>query len=127
VRTLDFARELTYTGNKVLVRVRLVGARQRHRIEMALDTGSELSILNRRFIGAVGLDVTAGEPITLMVANGEFTQAWVHPVEIEVFGERMTIEAAFCPDWNTQNLLGMRGFTDQFVVAFDHAHKRIYV
>jgi hypothetical protein len=32
-----------------------------------------------------------------------------------------------CGQWKTANLLGMRGFFDQFVVAFDHAHKRIYV
>lgn len=62
-----------------------------------------------------------------MVANKDSQPAWIHPVEIEFFGRPLTIEAAFCPAWDMKNLLGMRGFFDQVVIAFDHAEQRLYV
>jgi hypothetical protein len=127
VKTLTFASEIEYTGAKVYLPVQLVAVRRLHRIEMVLDTGSEISLLNRRFVAPLGLDLTAGESISRRVASGEIAQAWIHPVEIEVLGRGMTTEAAFCPDWDTQNLLGMRGFFDQMVIAFEHAQRRIYV
>jgi hypothetical protein len=71
--------------------------------------------------------VREGELVELEAANRDSAPAWVHPVEIDVLGRRLTIQAAICPDWDTKNLLGMRGFLDQMVVAFDHAQRRLYV
>jgi hypothetical protein len=94
---------------------------------MILDTGAEISILNRDLIRILGLQVHEGQPVELEVANRASAQAWVHPVEIEFLDRRLTIQAAICPDWDTKNYLGMRGFFDQLVIAFDHAQRRVYV
>ena len=94
---------------------------------MVLDSGAEISLLNRQFIEPLNLSVTNGQPIELMVANGDVAPAWIHAVEIDFLGRRLTIQAAICADWDTPNLLGMRGFFDQMVVAFDHAGRKLYV
>jgi hypothetical protein len=59
--------------------------------------------------------------------NREVERAYIHEFEIDFLGRRMTTPAAICPEWDTQNLLGIRGFFDQMVVAFDHAERRVYV
>ncbi len=128
MKTIRFASEQRYAGNKALVAVRLTGARVPIRVDMVVDSGAEVTVLNRDFIPVLGISsVTSGEPIELMVANKDARPAWIHPVAIEFFGRPMTVDAAFCPDWDMKNLLGMRGFFDQLVIAFDHRHQRLYV
>jgi predicted aspartyl protease len=126
MKTLNFQSEHRYDGDKVLASVRLLGARIPTRVEMVLDTGAEISLLNRDFISHLRLSIQEGEPIELMVANKAVTRAYIHSIDVEFLGRRLTIPAAICPDWDTQNLLGMRGFFDQMVVAFDHANWTIH-
>jgi len=126
MRTITFENEHRYDGNKALVLVRLPQARLHTRVEMVLDSGAEISLLNRQFIRTLNLTIEDGEPIDLMVANKDVARAYIHPVEIDFIDRRLTIQAAICPDWDTQNLLGMQGFFEQMVVAFDHAERRIY-
>ncbi|MDP9236741.1 MAG: hypothetical protein M3P30_04985 [Chloroflexota bacterium] len=126
--TLEFTNELVYSGRKARVAVRLSTASPPIRIDMVLDSGAEVSVINRDFAAPLGIsDVTTGEAIELIVANQDSRPAWIHQIPIEVMGRSMMIEAAFCPDWDMANLLGLRGFFDQLVVAFDHANRRLYV
>ena len=124
--TFTLEDEHHYSDNKAVALVRLLAARPRTRVEMVLDTGAEVSLLNRQFLAPLRLTAADGERIDLMVANKEFTRGYIHHVDIEFFGRRLTIPAAICPDWDTANLLGMRGFFDQMVVAFDHANRTIH-
>ena len=124
--TLTLNSEHHYKGDKVVVRVRLLQPRITTRVDMTLDTGAEVSVLNRDLVGPLGLTIEDGDSITVMVANGEVAQAWIHPIDIEFLGRRLTIPVAICPEWDTQNLLGMRGFFDQMIVAFDHANRTIH-
>jgi hypothetical protein len=126
MRTFAFERELPYVSHKVRIPVTLLGAPGVPDVEMVIDTGAEISLLNRQFIPPLAVTVAHGEAITLETASGHTAPAWVHRVEVALLGRRMMIEAAFCPDWDTANLLGMRGFFDQMVVAFDHANRRMY-
>jgi predicted aspartyl protease len=124
--SLEFQHQATYVGHKVVVTATLVETPDRLLVNMILDTGAEVSLLNRGYLDELPIVLHDGEPIHIIVANGEQAPAWIHPVAIEFLGRPLTIEAAICPDWDTQNLLGMRGFFDQFVVAFDHANHRVY-
>jgi predicted aspartyl protease len=127
MKVLRFANEHPYTGHKALVSVRLIGAPVPMRLNMVIDSGAEVTVMHRELLAVLGIDdVTTGIAIQLMVANKESQPAWIHRVEIECFGRRMTIDAAFCPAWDMKNLLGMRGFFDQVVIAFDHAEQRLY-
>ena len=129
MRAFTFRDEFTYRGHKATTLVELVRpwVRTVLKVEMSLDTGAEISVLNRMFLRQLRLNVTDGSSATLTVANGDTAQAYIHPVEIRFLGRQMTVQVAICPDWDTENLLGMQGFFDQMVVAFDHAQWRIYV
>jgi len=126
MRTLTFADEHLYDGHKAFVWVRIFGRSVEVNLDMILDTGASLTLLNRKLIPVLRLDVERGEPIDVMVANKEVARAYVHELVIDFLGRRMIVPAAICPDWDTQNLLGMQGFFEQMVVAFDHAERRIY-
>lgn len=124
--TITFDHQFVYSGNKVVVRVRPVRARLHSHIEMVVDTGAGISILDRGFAAALGLEVRHGRHVVIDVANGQSADGFVHDVEVEVLGRQLTIPVAICPHWKMQNLLGMNGFLDQLVIAFDHANHRIY-
>ena len=124
--TIEFSSELTYAGDKATVSAVLLRTPVQVAAEMILDTGAAISLLNRRFAVPMGLSITDGEPITLMVANGEVERAWIHRLTVDVLGRRLIVPVAICTDWDTQNLFGMRGFFDQIVVAFDHANRTIH-
>jgi len=95
---------------------------------MLLDTGASFSTLHHDLLSSLGItDVESGQLATIFVANGQFERCWIHPVEIELLGRRMAIQAAFCPAWEMRNLLGMRGFMDQVTFAVDHAQRRLYL
>ncbi len=128
MRTLEFADEHRYSGHKVVVSVRLLRARAPLWVDVGIDSGAEVTVLNRSLVRILGIgDVASGEPVELIVANKESRPAWIHPVEIEFIGRQLTVAAAFCPDWDMKNLLGMRGFFDQLVIAFDHRRHSLYV
>ena len=124
--TIAFDRDIIYVGHKAIASVRLVEARDPILLEMVLDTGAAISLLNRYFIAELGLALHDGEPIELIVANGDSAPAWIHSIVVDVFGRRLTLDTAICPSWDTKNLLGMRGFSDQMVVAFDHGNRTIH-
>lgn len=126
MKTVIFENEYMYSGNKATVPVLLSRGRLKLRVEMVLDSGAEITLLNRQFASPLGLIINEGKPIELMVANQAVAEAWIHPVEMDVLGRHVTVNAAFCPDWDTKNLLGMHGFFEHIVLAFDHANRRIY-
>ena len=127
MRSFSFQSEHTYAGDKVVIPVSLIRpAGVELAIEMIVDSGAEVSLLSRNLIRPLRLNVEDGRPIELMVANGDVARAYIHPVEISISGRRLTVEAAVCPDWDTRNFLGMRGFFDQMAVAFDHANRTIH-
>jgi predicted aspartyl protease len=128
MKSIPFETEHLYAGHKALGSVRLIEARIPLRVDMVVDSGAEITVLNRGFVSVLGIaDVHSGEPIELIVANNDSRPAWIHPVKIEVLGRTLTIEAAFCPEWDMKNLLGMRGFFDQLVIAFDHEWRQLYL
>ena len=128
MKTFRFGSEQRYTGNKALVTVRPTAVRIPIRVDMVVDSGAEVTVLNRDFLPVLGIaNVRSGEPIELMVANKDTRPAWIHPVGLEFLGRPMIVDAAFCPDWDMKNLLGMRGFFDKLVIAFDHRHQSLYV
>ena len=98
-------------------------------VEAVLDTGASVSVFDRALLPDLGIsDVTTGTEIQVAVANGQRGRAYLHSLQIDILGHRLTVQAGFCPDWpeGTRNLLGMRGFFEQSLVAFDHQDRKIY-
>jgi hypothetical protein len=126
MKSFDFPTEHRYEGHKALVSVRLTSARIPTWVEMTVDSGAEISLLNRSLAKQLEIRIEDGEFFSLEVASGHIAIAYRHNVPIDLLGHAMTIPVLLCPEWDTQNLLGMEGFFDQMVIAFDHAQKRIY-
>jgi predicted aspartyl protease len=127
MRSFSFDGEFEYEGHKVVVPVSvLMDNGVTVDIEAVLDTGASISILSRTVAKRIGLTIETGEPLDIMAVSGDVTTAFIHNVDINFRGRRLAIRAAVCPDWKTRNFLGMNGFLDQLVVAFDHAQHRIY-
>jgi predicted aspartyl protease len=126
MKSITFENEHHYDGNKAFVSIRILGRSIEINLDMVLDTGAVLTVLNRKMIPVLGINVEMGDPIEVMVANKDVATGYVHEVEIDFLGRKLSLPAVICPDWDTQNLLGMQGFFDQMVVAFDHAERRVY-
>ena len=94
-----------------------------------LDTGAATSCFDRALCPVLGIsDIGQGQPIPIRLANNDQRTGYVHQVEIEFLGHRMTIPVVFSPDFpeGTDNLLGMEGFFDQVTVAFQHRNRKIF-
>ncbi len=70
---LSLDHEVRYSGHKAFVAVELVDAVLATRVDMVLDTGAEISLLNREHIAPLGIKIADGDRISLIVANGEMT------------------------------------------------------
>ncbi len=125
---IEFDLEYAYSGDEIVVAVSLPSAPDAPPFEMLLDTGSSFSTLHHDLLPLLGIDdLGAGTAATIVVAGGQLERCWIHAVEIELLGRRMTIQAAFCPAWDMMNLLGMHGFMDQLTFAVDHRAHRLYL
>lgn len=98
-------------------------------ISAFLDTGASTSVFNRTIAPRLGIgDITTGDPIDFRLPNGTVIRGYAHPLDTEFLGHRLTVPIAFCPDLpdNSPNLLGMRGFFEQLVVALEHGGRKVY-
>jgi predicted aspartyl protease len=77
MRTITFPDEHLYDGDKVLIWVRIFGRSVELNMEMTLDTGASITVLNRKLIPVLGLNVDTGRPVELMVANKEVARAYL--------------------------------------------------
>ena len=126
--TLSFDLEQAYSGDEIIVGVGLLATSGESVIDMKLDTGASISTMHHSYLALLGVDdVETGVSSVLFIANGDSRPAWIHPVAINFFGVGLTIDVAFCPSWEMENLLGMRGFMDQVVFAVDHARHRLFL
>jgi hypothetical protein len=126
--TLSFERDLDYGDTHTIsVPVRLENLP--YLIDAILDTGAAVSAFDRALLPDLGIsDVRSGTEIELTTANDEHGKGYIHSVRVEVLGRVLTIPVAFCPDWpeGTRNLLGMRGFFEQALIAFEHQNRKIH-
>lgn len=126
--TLDFDLEYAYNGDEIVIDVRVMSGERESHAEMILDTGTNFSTLHHSVLRELGiLDVTTGTKASISVAGGQTAVCWLHLIVMEIFGTRLTVDVAFCPEWEMKNLLGMRGFMDQVVFAVDHARHRLFL
>jgi len=129
--TLTFQGEYSYNPQPLAifpVRI-LTPSGAPYMIQAVLDTGAWHSVFSHVHAQSLGIsDITSGTPIPLVAADGVRARGYAHPVTIEFLGRRMTVPIGFCPDWpaDMPNLLGMRGFFDKILVAFEHQREKMY-
>jgi predicted aspartyl protease len=125
---LSFDKELSY-GDTHVVSVPIRVENLPYLIDAILDTGAAVSMFNPALLPDLGItDVTRGTEIYLTAADGQQGKAYLHSLQIEILGRRLSIDAAFCPDWQQgkKNLLGMRSFFEQILIAFEHQKRKFY-
>lgn len=89
-----------------------------------------MSVFDHAILPSIGIpDVTTGTEVWLTAASGEQKKGYQHRLKIEFLGRPLTIPVAFCPAWpaGRPNLLGMEGFFEQLVIAFEHEYRRVSV
>ena len=130
--SLTFSQEHVYASpaHRILVPIRIRPAGGTPFEQAAiLDTGAGVSRFDKSILARCGVtDVSTGHPMKATVADNTEYEAYVHQIEIEFLGHVMRIPAAFSEDWDgVENLLGMKGFFEQMLAAFDHARRKFYL
>jgi len=126
--SLTFDDEFSY-GNRHAITLPVRLENLPYLIEALLDTGAAVSLFDSALLPDLGIsDITAGQRVELRAANNEKGIGYVHSLQIEILGRRLMIPVAFSEDWpqGTRNLLGMRGFFEQVLVAFEHRERKFH-
>jgi hypothetical protein len=128
VTTLSFDQELAY-GNTHTVSVPIRVENLPYLVNAVLDTGAAVSAFDRALLPDLGIaDIRGGTEIDIRAAGNQKALGYLHSLRVEVLGRALTIPVAFCPEWpeGTRNLLGMRGFFEQALMAFEHQSRKIH-
>lgn len=128
MKVLSFEQEFAY-GDTHRISVPIRVENLPYLIDAILDTGAGVSCFDRRLLPHLGIaDVRTGRPIEMRAADNNLCWGYLHTVRVEFLGRALAIPVAFCPDWpeGTPNLLGMRGFFEQMLVAFDHQNRTVH-
>lgn len=128
--SLEFLHERRYGGDdEIDVVLRIFVGDLPVSVNAILDTGAMNSIFAIWWAPHLGVtDVKSGRPFPVKTADNRESTAYLHDLDVEFFGQRMTVPVGFVPDWTdaTDNLLGMNGFFDQLLFGLDHQHRRFY-
>ncbi len=113
---LSFPTRLLYDAGKpgITVSIKLKLSEIFVEIDAKLDTGATDCIFSRRFGEDLGFVIEEGEKIQISTATALFT-AYGHEVTLSVLDYELDIFAFFAEDSAfNRNVLGRRGFLDQF-------------
>lgn len=95
-------------------------------LPVILDTGASISKFDHAQAARMGVtDIRSSSRIIRpRTASNQLGVGYVHDVQIVFLGR-----TAFCPDWpkGGHNLLGMEGFFEHAIFAFDHVRRMVYV
>lgn len=121
---LSFGARLLYDPALpgITVPVRLVIGEVWVETEAKLDTGSSHSVFAREIGEALGIVVSAGEPMRLVTVNGAFL-AYGHTLAIRAIEQQLEAMVYFAAEYGfPRNVLGRRGFIDRLrlgIVDYD--------
>jgi hypothetical protein len=92
--------------------------------EIVVDTGASITMFPKAVAVALGLDLKAGDEVTLVGVSGSEMSAWVHWIEIQFIGpggealEPIEVRAAFPDNNEVPSLLGRRDVLQKIEVVF---------
>jgi hypothetical protein len=97
--------------------VTLIGPKSKEYFPAIIDTGAAYCFFNGRRAAPIGLDLTLGRRKTMSSLAGSFT-AWIHEVDLEIFGTRFRCEVAFSEQDIPRELLGRHTLFSQVRFGF---------
>jgi predicted aspartyl protease len=116
---LSFSDRLAYDAGKsgISIPVKLKLLNIETAVDAKLDTGATDCIFSRRFGEDLGLEIEDGERILISTANSVFT-AYGHEITLSVLDYELDVLAFFAEDSAfNRDVLGRRGFLDQFAIG----------
>ena len=131
--TIEFPQEFGYPGEaRPSLTIEVVPpSGSTYEVPVILDTGAAISKFDHARAARMGVtDVRDTQRIIQpRTASNQVGVGYVHDVEIVFLGRTLTIPITFCPDWPAggDNLLGMEGFFEHAIFAFDHVKRLVYV
>lgn len=131
MNVLSFNHQGMYSGEAIVVPVQFrPPSGVAFEVRAMVDTGAWMSVFDKAIAPTLGIsDLTRGTRVPMTPASGTRGEGYAFPLAIVVLGRALTVPIAFVPSWpdGVPNLLGMRGFLDQFgTIAVDHGHKAFY-
>jgi hypothetical protein len=86
-----------------------------------IDSGSDINVFAYELAEHLGIDAQSAAAQTFVGVSGQPEEFYIHPIELEVGGQAIAVEAGFAKsmDQKPYGIVGQRGFFDQFRVAFD--------
>jgi predicted aspartyl protease len=128
-RQLDFSYEFQYRyiGNHFLpvLDVTLIGPGGEDDLVAIIDTGAEFSLFDGQRARAIGLELTAGRRLSMGGLTGQLT-AYIHEVDLEIFGAHFRCEVAFSELAIPRELVGRHTFFTQVRIAFREGISAVY-
>ena len=108
------------SSDGITIPIELTVGQKAVRLIAKLDTGASWCIFEREYGEQLGLNIEAGEQITLSTANSQF-QAYGHEVKITCFDWEFDSVVFFPAEPEIRrNVLGRHGWLEKFRLALIH-------
>ena len=128
--TLTFRRTHNYAAqgrHGITVPIELTFGARTVRLPAKLDTGASCCIVQRDYAEQLGIDVEAGELITIGTANSSFP-AYGHDVTMKCFEWQFESKVFFPRDREIErNVVGRAGWLQQFRIAIVDYDSLLYI
>ena len=86
--------------------------------EALVDSGASDCIFHASLASAIGINLESGKK-EVRAGIGGTQEIWIHPIQLYVGSEILSIQAGFAKSLSVAGLLGRLGFFDHFKITFD--------
>lgn len=101
--------------------IKVGSGKNTRRYKVLVDSGADINVFSASLAESLGLVLESGKLVEVRGATGTTANFYVHPISIEVAGQKFDTTAAFAdlPHLELAGLAGQQGFFDHFMVKFD--------
>lgn len=110
-------RELQANAMHPALDVTLIGPTGEEDLLPIIDTGATYCLFDGRRAASIGLELQVGSQLNLSGLAGGKMRAYLHPVELEIFGHRFKCDVAFSEHELSRELLLVKGVADTRLFA----------
>jgi Aspartyl protease len=124
---LTFDSVYEYGTDAIILPVELQLADKMLRTDACVDTGATFCVFRRELAIALGIDVESGISLRIGTVTGSFL-AYGHTLTLKTLNYSFDVTVYFAGhDSFTRNVLGRRGWLDQFRLGLVEYESRLYL
>lgn len=126
-RGLSFPYKYIDGRYRPFIPIKLEGPRDSIQLEVLVDSGADICMVDADLGRAIGLTIEEGEPFELGGVTGTTQMGYIHTVTITVGRSSFRTKAGFMDNMRdgSYGMVGQKGFFDRFAIKFDYAEKKI--